>query len=187
MSDLKRFIINHRDFIENIIDLLIISAHYYISYNGYDLIKHDMVGELETMDLKNIGTNELTYANNIRKIALSMRRSKNDLIIYLEDCDTNRLTQSTISLGCDRDGECTLSLAYQKIIELYKWLNLKSVFFRKSIRTIDLLVDLIGAVTSLKPLAMEEDTYSPINIIPPSKQDEIGKGNLITPNPPENK
>jgi hypothetical protein len=43
MSELKEFIINHRDFIENVVDLLLISAHHYILSNDYDLTKHDMV------------------------------------------------------------------------------------------------------------------------------------------------
>jgi len=47
--------------------------------------------------------------------------------------------------------------AYNKIIELYKWFNLKSFFFRKSMKTTDLVSDLSGALTSLKSLGMPED------------------------------
>jgi hypothetical protein len=127
--------------------------------------------------MKHIDTNGLTYTNNIRKINLSMRRSKNDLIVRLEVsqkrnkwCRLHTVSQiknSFIGLSYEQidgiDGltwvwwrwwmyyfiECyfydlwmlfSIHLfrwfrAYQKIIELYKWLNLKSLFFGKSIRT----------------------------------------------------
>jgi hypothetical protein len=45
MSDLHKFIKNHRDFIENILDILFISTHYYLLYNEYYLIKNNLVKE----------------------------------------------------------------------------------------------------------------------------------------------
>jgi hypothetical protein len=46
MSDLNTFIKNQRDFIENILDVLFISTHYYLLHNDYHLIKDDMVKKI---------------------------------------------------------------------------------------------------------------------------------------------
>ncbi|CAF4215398.1 unnamed protein product, partial [Rotaria sordida] len=43
--------------------------------------------------------------------------------------------------------------------------------------------ELIGSLSSLGPLSIDQNIFSPINIILPSEQDKIGTGDLITPNP----
>jgi len=47
--------------------------------------------------------------------------------------------------------------AYEKIVELYKWYNLKTRLFKKYISTTNLKEELIGSVSSLDPLSIGEN------------------------------
>ncbi len=45
--------------------------------------------------------------------------------------------------------------SYGKIVELYQWYNLKTRIFKKSIATLNMKEQLIGCVSSLVPLSID--------------------------------
>ncbi len=45
MTDLIKFIKDHRDLVEDIIDLLFVSTHFFVLHNGYVLVKGNMVNK----------------------------------------------------------------------------------------------------------------------------------------------
>jgi hypothetical protein len=45
MTNLIKFIEDHRDLIEDLIDLLFISTHFFVLHNGYVLVKENTVNK----------------------------------------------------------------------------------------------------------------------------------------------
>jgi hypothetical protein len=100
MSELHSFLNVHRDYIENIVDLLLVATHFYLPHNEYSLTKNNQVKNsfffigvsywflqftwLEKSDVKEIFNKELTYANTIRTINLSMSHTNNNLTISFQ-------------------------------------------------------------------------------------------------------
>ncbi|UJR08903.1 hypothetical protein I4U23_013157 [Adineta vaga] len=77
----------------------------YCMHTFYHLVKNDVVVELQKKDFKQVKNDWLTYANNGKKIELSMELSENKLLVRFRDCKTKASVDSVVPFDYNKDSE----------------------------------------------------------------------------------